>query len=184
MTLSKQILRLFPLVVFALCIAALSAGAETIPSPKTSDLMPPVTSDSVASLPKLDGETHPVLNISPDKSELVPLSREAHSVIVGNPAHVTVLLDTPKLAVVIPRSAGATYFTILDKDGNVVMQRHVVVSAPKKNYVRVRRSCGNVPDGTKCAPTSVYFCPDMCHEIGTASGDGASSSASGVPSVE
>lgn len=144
------------------------------------DLMPPVTSQSAENLQKLDGETHPVLNLSPDKSELVPLDRDAHSVIIGNSSHVTVLLDTPKLAVVIPRLAGATYFTILDKDGKTIMQRHVVVSAPKKNYVRIRRSCGNVPDGTDCKPQSVYFCPDMCHEIGTAAGENQQNSSDGL----
>jgi hypothetical protein len=88
------------------------------------------------------------------------------------------MLDTPRLAVVIPRAPGATYFTVLDKDGNVIMQRHVVVAAPKKNYVRVRRSCANAPEGTACAPTSVYFCPDMCHEIGAAGAEGSGATTS------
>ena len=114
----------------------------------------------------------------PDKSELVPLDGDATSVVVGNPAHIGVMLDTPRLAVVIPRTAGATYFTVLGKDGNVIMQRHVIVAAPKKNYVRVRRSCGNAPAGTACQPTSVYFCPDMCHEIGSVpAGDAAAAPA-------
>ncbi len=163
-------------VMAALLLLSSPAQAQTKGQPAETDLMPPVTAQSAASLPKLEAETHPVLNLSPDKSELVPLDREAHSVIVGNSSHVAVLLDTPKLAVVVPRTAGATYFTVLDKNGDVVMQRHVVVSAPKKNYVRVRRSCGNAADGQDCKPTSVYFCPDMCHEIGTASGDDASAS--------
>lgn len=128
--------------------------------------MPPVTAQSAATpTESLNAETHPTLNINPDKSELVRLDREASSVIVGNPNHITVLLDSPRLAVVIPRTPGATYFSVLDKDGNVIMQRHVVVAAPKKNYVRVRRSCTNAAQGSNCRPTSVYFCPDMCHEI-------------------
>lgn len=145
----------------------------------TEELMPPVSAQSAAQpTESLDQETHPVLKMTPDRSELVRLDREAHSVIVGNPNHVTVMLDTPRLAVIIPRNPGATYFTVLDKDGKVVMQRHVVVSSPKKDYVRIRRSCGNVPQGTPCQPTSVYFCPDMCHEIGTAAGtEGATASA-------
>lgn len=162
----------------AISLLSVPASAQTTAKQPAADLMPPVSGQSAASLPKLDAETHPVLNLSPDKSELVPLDREAHSVVVGNSAHVAVLLDSPKLAVVVPRTAGATYFTVLDKNGDIVMQRHVVVAAPKKNYVRVRRSCGNAADGQDCKPTSVYFCPDMCHEIGTASGDGANASGS------
>ena len=140
------------------------------PSEPTGDLMPPTTtSAAVQPLAPLDGETHPPLKVSPDKSELVRLDKEASSVIVGNPAHITVLLDSPKLAVVIPRTSGATYFTVLDKDGNVIMQRHVIVAAPKKNYVRVRRSCAGSSGSrnNNCQATSVYFCPDMCHEIGS-----------------
>ncbi len=154
-----------------------SASAQTA-SPSAGDLMPPVSQKSAAvPTETLDSETHPTLNLTPDKSELVRLDRDASSVVIGNPAHVTVLLDTPRLAVVIPRAAGATYFTVLDKDGNVIMQRHAIVASPKKNYVRVRRSCSNATGKGECQPTSVYFCPDMCHEIGPAGGEGAEASA-------
>lgn len=157
---------LFSLSLALICGLASGQAMAQAAAPATQDLIPPVTAQS-ASVPAdaMGEETHPALNLSPDKSELVRLDREAASVIVGNPNHVTVLLDTPRLAVVIPRQAGATYFTVLDKDGNVITQRHVIVAAPKENYVRVRRSCGNAAQGTTCRPTSVYFCPDMCHEI-------------------
>ncbi|PZQ46945.1 MAG: hypothetical protein DI551_04120 [Micavibrio aeruginosavorus] len=148
--------------------------------PAQNDLMPPVTTQ--ATLPpgaaSLDGETHPSLKMTPDKSELVRLDRDASSVVVGNSAQITVLLDTPRLAVVIPRAAGATYFSVLDKEGNIIMQRHVIVASPKKNYVRVRRSCANAAEGSNCQATSVYFCPDMCHEVGAAAGQ---EQASGTP---
>lgn len=148
-------------------------------SPASDGLMPPVSPKSAAVPSEEDGqETHPAMKMTPDKSELVRLPREASSVIIGSQDHIGVVLDTPKLAVVIPRTPGATYFTILDKDGEVIMQRHVIVAAPKKNYVRVRRSCGNAPQGSSCQPTSVYFCPDMCHEVGSGSGGGADASAS------
>lgn len=149
-----------------------SAAQDTAP-PTTADLMPPVTSASaVPPGATLDGETHPALKMTPDKSELVRLDREAASVMVGNATQIAVLLDTPRLAVVIPRAPGATHFTVLDKDGNVIMQRHVLVASPKENYVRVRRSCGNVTGAAarNCQPTSVYFCPDMCHEVSTNAG--------------
>ena len=142
--------------------------------------MPPVsTTASVPAGSALDGETHPALKMTPDKSELVRLDREAASVVVGNPAQIAVMLDAPRLAVVIPRAPGATYFTVLDRDGNVIMQRHVIVASPKKNYVRVRRSC-NAASGTSCQPTSVYFCPDMCHEVSAATGEDAGASATGT----
>ncbi|HEU4839206.1 MAG TPA: pilus assembly protein N-terminal domain-containing protein [Micavibrio sp.] len=174
--------QLFILPAVLLLGAALTLGAQAQPTAQPAqDLMPPVTTQSAATPTEaLDSETHPALNLTPDKSELVRLDREASSIVVGNPSHISVLLDAPRLAVVIPRSPGATYFTVLDKDGNVIMQRHVIVAAPKKNYVRVRRSCSGSDGSSNCQPTSVYFCPDMCHEIGSGEGAGASGA---IPTV-
>ncbi len=168
----KQALLFTTLIILAVTPAYAQSG---------KDLMPGASAGSAAVTPgtDLDSETHPPLNLTPDKSELVRLDREASSVIVGNPGQVAVMLDTPRLAVIIPRSPGATYFTVLDKDSNVIMQRHVIVASPKKNYVRVRRSCANAGQNAECQPTSVYFCPDMCHEVGAAGDDeGGSSSTS------
>lgn len=172
----KQKTLIYSALVLAGVALCGSANAQDAAIQPESDLMPAVSSESAAAPSEAaNAETHPNLTLSPDKSELVELDRDATSVVVGNPNHIGVLLDTPRLAVIIPRTPGATYFTVLDKDGKVIMQRHVLVAAPKKNYVRVRRSCGNAPQGTDCQPTSVYFCPDMCHEIG-ASGEAASTS--------
>ena len=112
--------------------------------------------------------THPILNLTPDKSELIKLDKDAASVIVGNPNHINVMLDTPNTIIVVPRSPGASYFTVVGKDGSIIMQRHAVVaggSGDKENYIRIRRSCGTNTSGRSCETTSVYFCPDTCHEV-------------------
>jgi len=116
--------------------------------------------------------THPVLELTPDKSELVKLDQEAASVIVGNPNHVNVMLDTPDTLVVVPRAPGASYFSVVGKDGSIIMQRHVIVGggAHKENYVRIRRSCAG-SSSTSCAETSVYYCPDTCHEVSLNQGE-------------
>lgn len=161
-----------------LCTAAMAKDL----APAHTDLVPPKTTEtSLAPGQETNGETHPPLRLTQDKSELVPLDREAGSVVIGNPGYISILVDSPKLAVVVPRMEGATYFTILDKEGKVIMQRHVIVGSPKKNYVRIRRSCSAAPQGTPCQPTSVYYCPDMCHEVGSAGaedGMGTSSTSS------
>jgi Flp pilus assembly secretin CpaC len=177
-------IQLFFLPAVLIMGAALTFPANGQPAVQPAqDLMPPVTTQSAAPpTDNLDSETHPPLNLMPDKSELVRLDREASSIVVGNSSHVSVLLDAPRLAVVIPRTPGATYFTVLDKDGNVIMQRHVIVAAPKKNYVRVRRSCSGENSGGNCQATSVYFCPDMCHEIGSSDTQESRNSAA-IPSV-
>jgi Flp pilus assembly secretin CpaC len=107
--------------------------------------------------------THPMMRLSQDKSEMITLKEDAASVIVGNPNHVSVLLDTPRTLVIVPRIAGASHFTVIGKDGSTLMQRHVIVGGPKDNYVRIRRSCDS--GDRNCQPTSTYFCPDVCHEV-------------------
>jgi len=111
-------------------------------------------------------DTHPPLKISPDKSELVRLDKDAGSIIVGSPSHLSVLADSTRTLVLVPQIPGATYVTVLDKQGNVIMQRHVIIGSPKKKYVRIRKSCNGAQDG--CQSTQVYYCPDMCHKVNVA----------------
>lgn len=106
--------------------------------------------------------THPPLKISPDKSEILVLDEDAGTIIVGNPAHLNVLADSATRLILVPRSLGATYFTVLDQNGGVIMQRHILIAAPQENYVRIRRSCAG-QEG--CTATSVYYCPDACHSV-------------------
>ena len=110
--------------------------------------------------------THPALKLTPDKSELVRLDEPAASIIVGNPNHLNVLADTSQTLVLVPRAPGATHFTILNQSGQVIMQRHVIIGAGnvKEKYLRVRRSCAGL-EADECTQTSVFYCPDMCHEI-------------------
>lgn len=122
----------------------------------------PVTTS--ASVPVYnDGTTHPILRLTQDKSEMLKLNQEAASVIVGNPSHISVLLDTPDTLVVVPRMQGASHFSVIAEDGSVLMQRHVIVGAAKENYVRIRRSCN--ANSRNCEEVSTYFCPDTCHEV-------------------
>jgi len=110
------------------------------------------------------GNTHPPLKLTPDKSTLVDLDQDAGSIIIGNPAHLNIMTDTTRRLVVIPRQPGASHFIVLGREGQVVMQRHVIVASPQKDYIRIRRNCASSED-EGCTPTSVYYCPDMCHEI-------------------
>jgi hypothetical protein len=109
-------------------------------------------------------DTHPMLRITPDKSELVRLETDASSIIVGNPDHLGVLMDNRRLLILVPRAPGATYMTVLNSAGNVIMQRHIIVASPKSDYIRIRRSCAG--QGSDCQATSVYYCPGMCHQVG------------------
>lgn len=143
---------------------AITSSAHVFAEDKVIDIPSP-SAQQITDVDAVDGTTHPPIRITPDKSELIRLEKDAASVIVGNPLHVNVIADSSRTLVVVPRSPGATHFTVLDKKGAVIMQRHIIVASPKKNYVRVKRVCREDSDG--CLNTSVFYCPDMCHEIGS-----------------
>lgn len=142
--------------------------------------LPSVAGDKVVDLPpvtysqnsnNIGGETHPIVRLTPDKSELIRLDSNATSIIIGNPEHISVIADSAKLIVVIPKSPGATHFTVLGANGQIIMQRHVIVASPKKDYLRIKRTC--LEDSDNCKETSVFYCPDMCHEIRSPNQDNA-----------
>lgn len=145
----------------AFCLLSLPATAqEHAHAPSNDGLMPAKTKE--ISVPK----SAPAIYLGMDKSELVRLERNAASIIVGNPTHASVLMDSPNLLVVVPRAPGATYFTVLDQSGEVILQRHVIVAAPKENYIRVRAAyCGE--DADECVNTKSFYCEEegMCHQI-------------------
>lgn len=172
------------LLFFGASISAHAQDTDGVYMADDSGLMPAVSymTETTGYEGDLSDPTHPPVRLTPDKSELVRLKREAGSVVVGNPAHVSVLMDTPQLAVLVPKSPGATYITFLDDDGGVIMSRHIIVAAPSEKYIRVRRACINSSD-ENCASTSVFYCPDMCHEIrisGESSEDGQGDMGSGA----
>lgn len=111
-----------------------------------------------------EAPTHPDLHLSPDRSELIHLDADAATVVLGNPNHLSILAENARTLILVPKAAGATYFTVLGRGGHILMQRHVVIAGPSQKYVRIRRSC-NTSTAKNCQATQVYYCPDMCHEI-------------------
>lgn len=167
-----------------LCAALLAfAGLLTVIGFASGSTAQPFGQNGTATTVMAGDATHPPLTLTPDKSHLLRLDRAAGTIIVGNEAHLGVLLDTPQTAVLVPRAPGATYFTVLDGNRNVIMQRHVLVAAPEEHYIRIRRSCANAAAG--CRETSVYYCPEMCHEVAITPGlrvSGTGEAQAGMPS--
>lgn len=147
-----------------LCAALSTAAYAQDTSANNVDILPAKAMEERGLSVDENAHTHPPIRLTPDKSELINLESPAASIIIGNPNHLSILADSAQRLVLIPRAPGASYFTILDKNGNVIMQRHAIVASPKKEYVRVRRSCAGSGD-ENCQETSVFYCPDMCHEI-------------------
>lgn len=162
----KNICLALALSLGALALTGTPAHAEK----SVVDIINAATMKDKAVDPDTMDETDPPLRLTPDKSEILHLDKPAESVIIGNPDNVSILAESAKLLVVVPKAAGASYFTVLGQDGEILMQRHVIVASPKEDYVRIRKTCDSKTlDGNSvehCKSTNVYYCPDMCHNIG------------------
>ena len=105
------------------------------------------------------------LEVSPDGPKIINLSDDATSVIVGNPNHASVVLDSPRRVIVNAGEPGSTRLTILGDGGQVLFNDHIVVSGPSEGYVRVRNACINGGDG--CQEYNIYQCEGNgpCHDV-------------------
>jgi hypothetical protein len=163
--------KIFAAIVITLSCFAISANAGEIPPIAEIELkLPPemaIESSKAepikASLPVTDAEESDAIKITSDKPEIVRLDRQAVNVIVGSHETLRIAPDTNQTLVLIPKKPGSTYFKALDVNGKIIMQRHVMVGVAKKDYVRIRRTCA--AGDSNCAQFSVYYCPDMCHEV-------------------
>lgn len=102
------------------------------------------------------------IRLSPDRTKVLRLRENAASVVVANPAHASVILDSPKLLILMPREPGTTSFTVMNAEGKVLLERNIIVTGTQPQYVRVRRVCGQERG---CAPSNYYYCPDGCFEV-------------------
>lgn len=146
-----------------ICITA--ALGMVSPYTVAQDLIPPKSAENGDLKPAGSG-TYPELRLTPDKPEIVTLDQDIANIIVGNSDHLAVTPDSARRIVLIPRQPGATYLRVIAEDGSTIMERYVVIGAPKKrdNYVRIRRACDAGDDS--CQEYSMYYCPDMCHKLG------------------
>ncbi len=103
-----------------------------------------------------------IIRLTSDKNMLLRLSQDAASVIVNNPTQLAVMLDSPRLMILMPRTPGATSLTVLDAKGQIILRKSVIISNVQTQYVRIRRMCSGDPD---CRPSAYYYCPDGCYEI-------------------
>lgn len=177
MNIIKTATKLLCALVFTSFTLTHSAHAEN----KVVDILPPVThAKADAAMP--GDVTHDVIYLTPDRSEIINLDKRAGSIIIGNPAHLNIIADSANRLVVVPRASGATHFTILAQNGDIIMQRHAIIAGPKQDYIKIKRTC----TGDECKPSSVFYCPGMCHEIqsnmqgqSTSGGGSSSGGASG-----
>jgi|GEM_PF-1330060 len=153
-------------LLMALSTAAGADGLENMerligkPDSQTRVHKPGADSAAAGGIRTLDPDA---IRLTPDRVKILKLKKDAVSVVVTNPAHAVALLDSPRTVILMPRSPGTTSLVILDRNGEALLERNIIVSAAQNKYVRIRRVC---PDNARgCAPEAYYYCPDGCFEI-------------------
>ena len=118
------------------------------------------------------------IELSPDGPAIIKLNTDAASVIVGNPAQASAVLENPRQIILVPQQPGATKVIALDRNGNTLLSRHVLVGGNRDNFIRVNKAC-NKAAGQTCQAVSMYYCPDRCYETTLPQPGTAAANASG-----
>lgn len=157
----------WPVLFIGLAIAVFSV--PTLAADETIDELSRLIASSNPPPADLSAETEPpepddTLRLTLDKNIIIRLDNDASSVIVNNPEHASVMLDSPRLLIVVPHAPGATSFTVLDVHGTTILKKDVIVSGNiNPEYVRIRRMCSG--SDASCVPTAYFYCPDGCYEV-------------------
>lgn len=104
------------------------------------------------------------IRITADKPAIISLNEEAASVVVGNPAHATAVLDNAHTLIINPLQPGATSLIVLNEKGQPILEKQLLINPPAKSYMRINRVC-NAATGSNCQATSMYYCAEGCYEM-------------------
>jgi hypothetical protein len=92
----------------------------------------------------------PALAVSLDEARIVRLDTQAHAVVVGNPAIADAIVHDGRNLIITARAFGSTNLIVLDRRGEVVLERMVDVTQPRSTWVTVQR--GDALETYSCAP--------------------------------
>ena len=85
-----------------------------------------------------------------DQAMMLRLERPAAEIVVGNPSIADVAVQSGKVLVLTGKSFGETNLIVLDAQGEIIINRRVVVQEPRSGYVTVYR--GSNRETLYCAP--------------------------------
>ena len=90
------------------------------------------------------------LEVLIDQTTMLRLERPAADIVIGNPSIADVSVQTGTVLVLTGKSFGETNLIVLDAQGQVIVNRRVVVAEPLGGYVTVYR--GTSRETLHCAP--------------------------------
>ena len=79
------------------------------------------------------------LAVSVDQATLTKLPERVSTIIVGNPLIADVTIQTGGVLIITGKGFGATNIVALDRTGNVLMEKTVLVRGPRDDVVYVYR---------------------------------------------
>lgn len=153
------------LVVAALASGALLARAGEAESGLSVQTLSRSEKEKLSKAAPQPSANDQIIRLTPNRTKVVRLDRDAGSVIVSNPRHASVMIDSPRVLIVVPRAPGATALTVLDNNGEPIIERDIIVTGQEEKYIRIRKYCA--ADDVSCKTSSVYYCPDNCYAIST-----------------
>jgi Flp pilus assembly secretin CpaC len=90
------------------------------------------------------------LRVAIDEARIIRLDQAAHAVVVGNPAIADAIVHDGRSLIITARAYGATNLIVLDRAGNVMLDRMVHVTQPQSALLTIQR--GNALETYSCAP--------------------------------
>ncbi len=90
------------------------------------------------------------ISVYVDQAKLLKLPAKAATIIVGNPLIADVTLQSGGIVVVTGKGYGATNFIAMDRSGDVLVDRQIMVEGPTERLVTVYR--GVERESYSCAP--------------------------------
>lgn len=100
-----------------------------------------------------------IISVFMNHARILKFDAPVSSVIVGNSEVADVVVSDPTTVVLTAKSYGTTNLVILDKDGDAIIDKRIVVSVDEENSVRVFRQ----------VERSVLSCSPICEKQGDAS---------------
>lgn len=106
-----------------------------------------------------------------NQAKIVKLSRNADTIIVGNPEIADASVQDASTLVLTGKGFGVTNLVVLDHDGQTIVDEQVTVSRQSVNSVRVYRR----------ASVQTLSCTPVCEAAYVTSAESASDNAVGTP---
>jgi Pilus formation protein N terminal region len=88
--------------------------------------------------------------VNMDQSKLIRLPERAATIVIGNPLVADITLQPGGIIIVTGKSYGATNFVAMDRDGEVLLDRTILVDSPADPIVTVYR--GIERESYSCMP--------------------------------